>query len=77
MKEKEFIVKVTRKGQVTIPKRFREILSIDEGDSLYVRLEGDRVILTKPGIPEPGEPVGEDEYKRIIGLIEEERRRWS
>ncbi len=73
----DFIVKVTRKGQVTIPKKFRDILNIKEGDSLYVRLEGDKVVLTKPGIPEPGEPVGEKEYEKLIELLEEERRRWS
>ncbi|RLG42401.1 MAG: AbrB family transcriptional regulator [Thermoproteota archaeon] len=72
----ELIVKVTRKGQVTIPKKFREILNIKEGDSLYVRLEEDKVVFVKPGIPEPGEPVGEEEYKKIIELLEEERMRW-
>ncbi|RLG51259.1 MAG: AbrB family transcriptional regulator [Thermoproteota archaeon] len=77
MSSKQLIVRVTRKGQVTIPKKFRNILNIKEGDSLYVRLDGDKIVFTKPGIPDPGEPVGEEEYNRIIGLLEEERRKWS
>ena len=29
----------------------------------------------KPGIPEPGEPVGEEEYKKLILNLEEERKK--
>ena len=75
--EKELIVKVTRKGQVTIPRKFRDILNIKEGDFLYVRLKEDSIVFVKPGIPEPGEPVGEEEYKSMIRLLEEERKKWS
>jgi len=70
------LLKVTRKGQVTIPKRYREVLNIKEGDMLYAILEEDKVLLTKSGIPEPGEPVGEEKYKELLKLLEAEREKW-
>ncbi|MDK2463438.1 MAG: AbrB/MazE/SpoVT family DNA-binding domain-containing protein [Candidatus Korarchaeota archaeon] len=69
-------LKVTRKGQVTIPKKFREMLGIGEGDLIYTEIEGDRIVLWKPGLPEPGEAVGEEEYLKILSDLEEERARW-
>jgi len=38
---------ITKKGQVTIPKPFRERLHIKEGDSIAFEMEGDRLILKK------------------------------
>ncbi|RLF00516.1 MAG: AbrB family transcriptional regulator [Thermoprotei archaeon] len=72
----KYLVKVTRKGQVTIPKSMREALGIREGDLLEARLEEGRIVLSKPGIPEPGEPVGPEEYERIVGELERVRARW-
>ncbi|RLE78763.1 MAG: AbrB family transcriptional regulator [Thermoprotei archaeon] len=72
----EEIVKVTRKGQITIPKSIRDLLGIEEGDLLSVREEGGKIILVKLGVPSPGEPVGEEEYERILEELEEERRKW-
>lgn len=69
-------LKVTRKGQVTIPKKFREMLGIEEGDLIYAEIEGDKIVLRKPGLPEPGEVVGEGEYLKILSDLEEERARW-
>ena len=50
MGEKEFR-SVTKKGQVTIPKKFRDILEIDPGDKVKFELEdidGDtRLTITK------------------------------
>jgi AbrB family looped-hinge helix DNA binding protein len=70
------ILRVTRKGQVTIPKKYRDALNIREGDTICASLEGDKIVLMKSGIPEPGNPVGEEEYKRLIELLEEERKAW-
>lgn len=70
------LLKVTRKGQVTIPKKYRDILNVKEGDLLYAFLEGERVVLMKSGVPEPGEPVGEKKYMEMLELLEEERRKW-
>ena len=70
------ILKVTRKGQVTIPKEYRDALNIKEGDVICASLEGDRIVLMKLGVPEPGDPVGEEEYEGLIKLLEEERKAW-
>jgi len=41
------LVKVLRHGQVTLPKEFREILGINEGDLMEAELTGTK-ILFKP-----------------------------
>jgi AbrB family looped-hinge helix DNA binding protein len=38
---------ITKKGQVTIPKPFRDNLHIKEGDSLVFELQGDMLIVKK------------------------------
>jgi len=76
MSDKEFL-KVTRKGQVTIPKKYRDLLNIKEGDIIYASLEENKIILVKLGIPEPGEPVGNKKYEELLKLLEEERKSWS
>lgn len=38
---------ITKKGQVTIPKPFRETLHIKEGDNLLFEMKGDTLILKK------------------------------
>jgi len=38
---------ITKKGQVTIPKPFREKLHIKEGDSLHFEIKDDTLILKK------------------------------
>jgi len=70
------ILKVTRKGQVTIPKKYRNILNVKEGDMIYAFLEEDKVVLMKPGILEPGEVVGEEKYEKLLKLVEGEREKW-
>ena len=72
----KYLVKVTRRGQVTIPKSIREALEIKEGDLVEVSLEEGRVVLSKPGVPEPGEPVGPEEYERIVEELERVRACW-
>ncbi|NVL93653.1 MAG: AbrB/MazE/SpoVT family DNA-binding domain-containing protein [Desulfobacterales bacterium] len=52
VKEKEVsLVKVTRKGQVTIPQKTRERLGIREGDYLVATEINDLVILRKFSLP--------------------------
>ncbi|MBC7091637.1 MAG: AbrB/MazE/SpoVT family DNA-binding domain-containing protein [Nitrososphaeria archaeon] len=72
----EVVLKVTRKGQVTIPKTYRDILGIKEGDLVYVKLEDNMIVISKTGIPEPGQAIGEKRFKEIIDRLEEERRIW-
>ena len=70
------LVKVTRKGQITIPKEIRDALGITEGDYVLVRIEGDRIVIEKPVPPEPGKPIGSDEYRELIRELDEMRSRW-
>ncbi len=72
----KYLIKVTRKGQVTIPKNIRDALKIKEGDLIEVFLEEGRIIMSKPGIPEPGEPVKPEEYEKIIKELEKARIQW-
>jgi len=37
--------KITYKGQVTIPKKIRNILAIQEGDSVIFTIEGDHAVV--------------------------------
>lgn len=37
--------KVMRGGQITLPKTIREQLSINEGDFIETRLEGDDIVI--------------------------------
>jgi len=69
-------VRVKHKGQVTIPQEMRNKLGIEEGAILDITTQ-DGTILLKP-LPrlEAGEPVGEEEYKKIIAELDELRRRW-
>jgi len=69
-------VRVKRKGQVTIPQELRTQFGIEEGAILEIAAEADKIVL-KPLPPlEPGEPVGEDEFRKILAELEERRRNW-
>ncbi len=50
------VVRVTRKFQITLPKRVREALGIRVGDRLEVDVEGDRIVV-RPLRPAVGDPV--------------------
>jgi len=39
------IVKILRHGQITLPKEIREVLGVQEGDLLEVKLEDSKVFL--------------------------------
>jgi AbrB family looped-hinge helix DNA binding protein len=70
-------VKVKHKGQVTIPQEMRNKLGIEEGAIILDIKAQDGTIVLKP-LPrlEAGEPVGEEEFKKIIAELEERRRNW-
>jgi bifunctional DNA-binding transcriptional regulator/antitoxin component of YhaV-PrlF toxin-antitoxin module len=56
--------------------KLRSKLGIEEGAFLEISTEDDKIVL-KPLPPlEPGEPVGEEEHKRILAELDELRRRW-
>jgi AbrB family looped-hinge helix DNA binding protein len=48
------LVKVLRHGQVTLPKEFREILGINEGDLMEMELEGTRILLKAKVVVDKG-----------------------
>ena len=60
-----YVIKVTRKYQITIPKRIREMLNIRVGDKLAVRVEGGRIII-EPVVPVEGDPL-----EHMLSLVRE------
>lgn len=43
----EVSARLSSKGQVTVPRAVREALSLEEGDRLIFRVEGDRAVLAR------------------------------
>lgn len=43
----EISARLSSKGQVTVPRAVREALSLEEGDRLVFRVEGDHAILAR------------------------------
>lgn len=52
------VIKVTSKGQITIPVEARQSLGVDEGSHLEVSVEADEIRLRKVGRVRP---LGEDD----------------
>ena len=40
------IVRILENGQVTIPKKFREIVGLEKGDLAEAELAGDQIVIT-------------------------------
>lgn len=59
----EVLVRIDRKGRVLIPKHVREVLGIDEGSTLKLRVEEGRIVL---------EPIGSI-ASRFYGVFKVER----
>lgn len=49
-----YTAQVRQRGQFTIPQKIRELLSIEEGDSLTVLMVGDAILLTPKTIRTQG-----------------------
>jgi antitoxin PrlF len=43
----EVTARLSSKGQVTVPRAVREALSLEEGDRLVFRVEGDHAVLAR------------------------------
>ncbi len=43
----EILARLTSKGQVTVPRAVREALSLEEGDRLVFRVEGNHAVLAR------------------------------
>jgi len=61
---------------VTIPVELREKFGLEEGAMLSVKEHPEGILLQPLPPPEPGEVVGEEEYRRMVEELEQERRRW-
>jgi len=44
-------VRVDAKGRIVLPKEFREILGIQEGDEVLLSVRGDKLVVEKCGDP--------------------------
>jgi AbrB family looped-hinge helix DNA binding protein len=65
------IVKVHRKGQMTLPTKLRSLAGIDEGDLLQATFERGRIVITPALVIDRSKfPTADDEYttrqRRII-----------
>jgi len=69
------IIKVTSKGQITIPSSIRERLDIDEESYIAVDTIGDYIIMKKVGLKlrEISALIGKDAKKRKITRKDIER----
>ena len=43
----EVSAKLSSKGQITVPRAVREALSLEEGDSVVFRVEGNRAVIAR------------------------------
>ena len=66
------VLRVGKKGVIVLPKAFREIVGITEGDLIEVEVVGDSIVLR------PLKPLTVDIDPNVASyLIAEERRRWE
>ena len=70
------MMRVKRKGQVTIPSDLREELGLEEGSVLRVQREKNGILLEMVQPIEGGKVVGREEYHKVLGELEELRRSW-
>jgi AbrB family looped-hinge helix DNA binding protein len=79
MPRKGNVVRVGRRGQMVLPKAVREALGVNEGDQLWVEVEGNRVIL-RPVSSLVRESLGllrGTWGKEIASYLKEEREAWD
>lgn len=66
-------MRLTEKGQVTVPKRVRDALGIGPGSEVEFALDGDGARLVKLEPEKPGETRGET----LVRLLRETGRRYE
>lgn len=69
------LVRVKRKGQVTLPVEMRRKMKIDEGSMLEVKEHDDGILLKVAPPIEAGRVVGEKVHREVIDELDELRRR--
>ena len=71
--------RISTKGQLTIPKEFREILNLHAGDEVILLLQDDGIII-KPKISHIGMLRGllrdEINIEKAKSFIDSERKKW-
>ncbi len=71
--------RISTKGQLTIPKEFREILKIHAGDEVILLLQDDGIII-KPKVSHIGMLRGllrdEINIEKAKSFIDSERKKW-
>lgn len=72
--------KISTKGQLTIPKDFREKLNLHEGDEVIIYIQEEGLII-KPKIAHLGMLRGllrgELDLEKVNDFIKAERKKWS
>ena len=69
-------VKVKQKGQVTIPADLRAKLGLVEGTMVNLKEHPEGILLQPIPPQEPGDVVGEEEYRKMLEELEQARRCW-
>jgi len=71
--------KISTKGQLTIPKKFRDMLNLHEGDEVILILKDDEIII-KPKLSHLGMLRGllskEINLEKAQSFIKSERKKW-
>ena len=65
------IVKVVRNGQITLPKEFRDALSIDEGQILEAEIKDSRIILKPLAFVERGSVLSSKGKQKVKEALED------
>ena len=65
------LVKVVRNGQITLPKEFRDALSIDEGQILEAEMKNSRIILKPLAFVERGSVLSSKGKRKVKEALED------
>lgn len=65
------MVKVVRNGQITLPKEFRDALSIDEGQILEAEIKNSRIILKPMAFVERGSVLSSKGKQKVKEALED------
>ncbi|MEK7395990.1 MAG: AbrB/MazE/SpoVT family DNA-binding domain-containing protein [Candidatus Poribacteria bacterium] len=58
------IVRLMENGQVTIPKKFREVLGLRKGDLAEAELDGERIVIT------PKKPIKDEAWRELLSVMD-------
>jgi AbrB family looped-hinge helix DNA binding protein len=63
------VVKVLRHGQITLPKNFREVLDIKEGDILEIELEQSCLVLKAKMLVDKDKPMSQGAQEPVLPVL--------